>query len=199
MDAFQEFSGQLAGHVAGKIGDEGQRRLSALVAARTVMPDTDVYDRIRLARYILTGSEEPPEVTEIRNAVGEVVVAHVEERQGYDAIRREPRESASFPFPSGDMLVLGPEVFASTPDGPQRDTVINWAGVNFVPQDSTIFSMTQEDRERAEQQAMTGVVGPDPEFEAALAAEETPVDTTREPAPSAGKRWAGRRGGSTPD
>jgi hypothetical protein len=68
-----------------------------------------------------------------------------------------------------------------------------------VPQDSTIFSMTQEDRERAEQQAMTGVVGPDPEFEAALAAEETPVDTTREPAPSAGKRWAGRRGGSTPD
>jgi hypothetical protein len=199
MDVLQEFSGQLAGHVAGKIGDEGQRRLSALVAARTVMPDTDVYDRIRLARYILTGSEEPPEVTEIRNAAGEVVVAHVEERQGYDAIRREPREPASFPFPSGDVLVLGPEVFASTPDGPQRDTVINWAGVNFVPQDSTIFSMTQEDRERAEQQAMTGVVGPDPEFEAALAAEETSVDTTREPAPSAGKRWAGRRGGSTPD
>jgi hypothetical protein len=195
--AFDSFSDKLAELTIGMLGTEASRRLSALHAARSAMEAADVYDRIRLARYILTGSEEPPEVTEIRNAAGEVVVAHVEEARGYDAIRREPREPASFPFPSGDVLVLGPEVFASTPDGPQRDTVINWAGVNFVPQDPGFFSAVEREQER--QEAMTGVVGPDPAFDPADAKTVEEVAGEREPAPSAGRLWTGRRGGSRAD
>ena len=197
MDVIEDFSQQLAEHVAGKIDDAGQRRVAALISARSVMPDADVYDRIRLARYILTGSEEPPEVTEIRNAAGEVVVAHVEEARGYDAIRREPREPDTFPFPSGDVLVLGPEVFASTIHGPQRDTVINWSGVNFVPQDPGFFSAVEREQER--QEAMTGVVGPDPAFDPADAKTVEEGAGEREPAPSAGRLWTGRRGGSRAD
>lgn len=185
MGVVEDFSQQLAEHVVGKIGDAGQRRLSALVAARTVMPDADVYDRIRLARYILTGCEEepaPPDYEDVKNLAGETV------------IRLEKRtQDEDYPFASGDVLVLGPEIFAST-EAPYDDgAVINWRGRNFVPQQ--------------ESEAVTGVVGPDPEFGPVPDAEDAdmqamaPPQTVeevageREPAPSAGRLWAGRRGG----
>lgn len=181
VNVFEQFNEVMATRVVGRLGEAGQARLAALYAARSAMPDSDVYDRIRLARYILTGSEgepAPPDYENVTNMAGETV------------IRMEKRtQTEDYPFTSGDVLVLGPEIFASTQNGPQRDTLISWAGVNFVPQDPGFFSAVQR-----EQEAMAGVVGPDPEFEAALAAEETPVDTAREPAPSAGTRWAGRRG-----
>jgi hypothetical protein len=38
-----------------------------------------------------------------------------------------------YPHHDGETLVLGPGVFSSTP-GPAGNTVLNWLGVNFVPQ-----------------------------------------------------------------
>lgn len=202
----------LAEHVVVKLGEDGQRRLAALHAAVGVSPGDDVYDRIRMARYILTGSEEPPQVDEIRNASGEVVATIVQEQEGYDAIRRDrPTQKEDYPFASGDVLVLGPEIFAGVeednPNLPRPDApgvVINWRGVNFVPQ--------QVDVTEESEGALTGVVppkpdlvGPDPEFGSEgqtgtdEAVEETPsvADTlkpVREPAPTAGLHWRARRG-----
>jgi hypothetical protein len=142
MSLFDQVTENLAALVADKMSDAAQQRVSALLCVRTVMPDADVYDRIRLANYILTGSDE---------------------------IETEGDQS-------GDVLVLGPEIFANTPGGPDEDTVINWRGVNFAPQNEVTAAVLPPG-------AMTGVVGPDPAF-----------DQAREPAPSAGTRWAGRRG-----
>lgn len=134
--------------------DQGaERRLAGLLVARHVMPEADVYDRIRLSRYILTGSEDEDSQTE----AGE-------------QIRLEHRtQTEDYPFRSGDVLVLGPQVYASTVGGPAENTVLNWRGENFVPQRETTAA----------------VVGPDPEFEEAL---------EQESAPSSGEGWRGRRG-----
>lgn len=159
MGAFETFNENLANIVVGAIGPEGQQRLAALISARSAMPNSDVYDRIRLARYVLTGSEnEPalPEVEEVKNVAGGTVV------------RMEKRtQTEDYPFPSGEVMVLGPEIFASSPAPYDEGVVINWRGRNFVPK--------QE------------LAGPDPAFEEAVA--------EREPAPSAGEHWQGRRGG----
>lgn len=199
--------------VVGQLDDAARRRLAALHAAVGVKPDDDVYDRIRMARYILTGSEDAPPVTEIRNAAGEVLAVYPDGEQGYDAIRRErPTQNEDYPFASGDVLVLGPEIFAGFEEGnpnlPRPDApgvVINWRGVNFV---------RQELEETEEPQTLTGVVppkpdlvGPDPEFGPVSDEDQTDevagatptvaeVAGEREPAPSAGNRWLGRRGGS---
>jgi hypothetical protein len=167
MSLFDQVTENLAALVADKMSDAAQQRVSALLCVRTVMPDADVYDRIRLANYILTGSDEietEGDQVEIETFDGE-------------KIRLEKRtQTEDYPFESGDVLVLGPEIFANTPGGPDEDTVINWRGVNFAPQNEVTAAVLPPG-------AMTGVVGPDPAF-----------DQAREPAPSAGTRWAGRRG-----
>jgi hypothetical protein len=85
-----------------------------------------------------------------------------------------------YPFTSGDALVLGPEIFVGqNEDG---DDVICWQGVNFVRQPQA--------------EPLTGVVGPDPAF-GPVDEEDEEIDREREPAPSAGTRWAGRRGGQS--
>lgn len=158
MGVLTEFNEKLADLVGNMIGDEGKKRLSGLYAARSAKPDTDVYDQVRLARYILTGSEDPPEVTRIQTADGRTVAEISAQEKAY-------------PYPSGDVLVLGPEIFVSqNEDG---NDVICWQGVNFVRQP----------------EPLTGVVGPDPAFVA-----EPEIDTSREPAPSSGTGWLGRRG-----
>lgn len=176
LEAFGE---QMAVQVVGKLGEAGQARLAALHAANSAMSNADVYDRVRLARYILTGSEtqsSPPDVEDVKNLAGETV------------IRLEKRaQTEDYPFTSGDVLVLGPQIFASTP-APTQHTVINWQGINFVPQDPGFFAA--QERERAK----TEVVGPDPAFGPADEEEDDEVNRDREPAPSAGTRWAGRRG-----
>lgn len=175
--AFDSFNDKLADLVVGMLGKEASQRLAALHAARSAMPDADVYDRIRLARYILTGNEEapaPPDYEDVQNMAGETV------------IRMEKRtQTEDYPFQSGNVLVLGPEIFVGEDDN--GDDVICWQGVNFVRQQP--------------QEALTGVVGPDPAFEEALKAAQDqepapPEDIPeREPAPSAGTHWRGLRGG----
>lgn len=169
MAAFDQFDKILADTVIAAIGPVGAARLAALNAARSTMPDADVYDRIRLARYILTGSEEAPEVERVMNSAGETVAVYVGDTS-------EIRHVERYPHPSGDTLVLGPEIFVGqNEDG---DDVICWQGVNFVRQS----------------EPMTGVVGPDPAFGPADEEQDDEIDREREPAPSAGTRWAGRRG-----
>lgn len=183
MGLLEDITTALSSQVAGALPQAAKERAAALFASRAAMAEADVYDRIRLARYVLTGSEEPPETVRVQNLLGETVIEHV---VGQRPIEPEP-EPKTYPYPSGDVLVLGPEVFAGVPSGsPMRprpdaeDVVINWGGQNFVPQP----------------QPLTGVVGPDPEFEKALADEDTEVDTEREPAPSAGDHWRGRGRGA---
>jgi hypothetical protein len=43
----------------------------------------------------------------------------------------------TYPYPDGDVLVLGPEIFASTPV-PKADTVISWRGENFAVQTAPV-------------------------------------------------------------
>jgi hypothetical protein len=166
MGVIADLQRGLAEHVVGLLDGDAKRRLAALHAASGVWTDADVYDRLRMARWILTGSEDepaPPDYAEVTTLGGE-------------KIRLEKRaQTEDYPFFSGDVLVLGPQIYASN-DDPRPDTVISWRGVNFVPQPG-FFS--------DESQGLTGVVGPDPEFEKAL---------EREPAPSEGQGWRGRRG-----
>lgn len=168
----------IAKAVADTLPTDAKRRASALIIARSAMPDADVYDRIRLARYIDTGNEDPPPTIEMRSADGQV--------------RHFPTQS--YPHPSGDVTALGPGVIASTED-PTPETVISWRGQNFTAV--------------LHDEPLIGVVGPDPEFgklvqesqDAQTAPPPTPEDEEEavpdfqtEPAPSAGRFWAGRRG-----
>jgi hypothetical protein len=167
--------------VLDRLSEDAKERLAALHAASGVWSEADVYDRIRLARFILTGSENESAVQDEVPTLVTGPPAIIEQ------IRLEKRtQTEDYPFRSGDVLVLGPQIFSSTIDGPAENTVINWRGENFVPQ--------------RDQAPLTGVVGPDPAFEAALKASQDrepapPEDIPeREPAPSSGQHWAGRRG-----
>jgi len=136
--AFEQFDKLLAESVIARLGEEGSKRLAALHAARSAMPDADVYDRIRLARYILTGFEDAPEMMTVRTADGSV-----------HAVYAEPQDRVEGVMPGEE---------------PQEDP-----------------------------QPLTGVVGPDPAFEKLVEESEEQVPE-REPAPSEGTGWLGRRG-----
>jgi hypothetical protein len=73
VSALDEIFTKVATEFIGRLPEKAVQRIAALAAARGVMPDADVYDRIRLARYILTGFEDPPEVDTVMTASGEVV------------------------------------------------------------------------------------------------------------------------------
>lgn len=59
----------------------------------------------------------------------------------------EEQTSSEYPYPEGDTIVIGPQCFASK-DG----QVLNWRGVNFVPQgtveDDVHDALEELDRER---------------------------------------------------
>lgn len=82
--------------------DQARQRVAAVIAARATMPDLDFSDTLMLARYILTASAE------------------------------EPSRDNPYPHASGDVTVLGPEIFSST-TVPAENTVICWRGENFIP------------------------------------------------------------------
>jgi hypothetical protein len=44
---------------------------------------------------------------------------------------------SEYPHPSGDVTVLGPEIFAST-EAPEPGTAVCWRGVNFIRQDADL-------------------------------------------------------------
>lgn len=148
MGLFDGFAQAVAQTVAATLTDEQKARATALILSHTAMPDADSLDRIRLARFIITGSEDPPPLET-------TIQAHV------------------YPFESGDVTVLGPQIFASTPE-PQFDTVINWRGMNFAEQVDQVDESHPDD---------PGPTAPDPEPD--------PL----EPAPMAGTYWQGHRGG----
>jgi hypothetical protein len=139
-----EFAAELARQVAQSLDEAAKVRMSALFATRSVMPEADVYDRVRLARYIVTGNEELTS----------------QESQGY-------------------TVELGGETFTQA----QWDAVqVYCAGTNAAAEEDS----EPDPGPDPDPAALTGVVGPDPEFEAVLEG--------REPAPSVGRGWLGRRG-----
>lgn len=50
--------------------------------------------------------------------------------RGYVAPENVP---ISYPYEDGDVTVLGPQIFAGT--GELGETVINWRGENYIPQE----------------------------------------------------------------
>ena len=150
MGLMDDVTQRLSEMVADTLSTESRQRISALLSAKVVMPEADVYDRIRLSRYILTEREDMPEF--VQNMAGETVA--------------EPDPASrpvTYPFLSGDVMMLGPGIFAST-FGPKDETVINWAGRNFTPQQNF------------------------------AAVTEPPDLSAAEPAPTSGAGWSGRRG-----
>lgn len=115
----EEIARSLADATIGRLSEAAQGRLAALFSAKNVDPAGDVYDRIRMARYILTGSEDyRPESESVLTAL------------------EPPDEEKPYPHISGDCLVLGPEIFANADAPYDPGAVICWRGRNFVPQGS---------------------------------------------------------------
>lgn len=139
--------------LAASLSVEQRQRGTALIVAKAAKPDADASDLMILANYVVTGFEIIP----------------------------EPKDDP-YPYPSGDVTVLGPQIFASTA-GPDENSVISWRGENFVP---------QWDRQPAadEHPDDPGPVPPDPDDEDAVSGS---FDTA---APMAGAHWQGRRGGN---
>lgn len=136
-DLFTDVVSQFMQHLA----PTAVQRVAALAAARGVMPDADVEDRIRLAHFVLTGSGEFPDQEEIQKLEVRTMSS--------EAIPLRPK---AYPYDSGDALVLGPEIFANTKMGPAENTVICWQGVNFVPQhNQPEDSKTDEDEDEDEE------------------------------------------------
>lgn len=121
MSLTDSITERLSAIVAGKLDDAAHQRMAALFSVRGLMPEADVFDRVRLARYILTGREDEPEreMVEVKTMSGETIAAYPEQ--------------PDYPHTAGGVEVLGPGIFANT-DAPAGDTVINWQGVNFVRQ-----------------------------------------------------------------
>jgi hypothetical protein len=192
MGLIEDFTDVLAREVAGALDEDAKARIAALFSVRSVMPNADVFDRIRLARYIVTGNDEPP----------------------------EPQENP-YPHASGDVTVLGPGIFANT-TAPAENTVLNWQGGNFVPQrESSLLVPARPlwvgDRISIEDHDGRGVSGyvtdwttedggsrftvyAGPErLKAQTEGEPDPAEIPEllpetEPAPTEGEGWAGRRG-----
>jgi hypothetical protein len=150
MGLLEKVTEELASQMVSALPQQAHARLGALLAARAARTDSDVYDQMKLANYLLYGTDEV-EMTAVTTMDGTVVAAI-------------PTEQERFPFSSGDVTVLGPQIFATT-TVPAENTVINWRGENFVPQRDPVTA---------------AVVPPDVEED--------------EPAPSAGLGWRGRRG-----
>lgn len=123
MSALDDLFSQALANFMQRLSDEAVSRVAALAAVRGVTPaETDAIDRTRLAHFILTGSGEFPsqeemQRLEVRTMSGEAI----------------PLLPKAYPYESGDVLVLGPEIFAST-TAPAENTVISWQGMNFIPQ-----------------------------------------------------------------
>jgi hypothetical protein len=74
MGFMDDFAEQVAKVTIGVLPEAATQRLAALFAVKGALPaETDIYDRIRASRYVLTGFEDPPEVDQVRTASGAVV------------------------------------------------------------------------------------------------------------------------------
>lgn len=142
--------------LAATLNDEQRQRGTALIVAKAAKPDADASDLMIMANYVVTGTDAIP----------------------------EPKDDP-YPYPSGDVTVLGPEIFAST-SAPAENSVISWRGENFVPQREpgtfVIQDMTKPPEDHPDDP------GPEPP------SGELPEIDPAEPAPMAGAHWQGHRG-----
>jgi hypothetical protein len=188
MGLLDSFTDALATDVSAALSEDAKARVAALFTTRAIAPDADVYDRCRLARYILTGTEDAP----------------------------EPREDP-YPHASGAVTVLGPQLISTT-SAPAENTVLNWRGENFVPQrESFPRPLLVGDRISIEDHDGKGVSGYVTDWttedggsrftvyagterlKAQTEGEPDPAEIPEllpetEPAPTEGEGWAGRRG-----
>jgi hypothetical protein len=146
--------------LADSLNEEQRQRGTALIVAKSAKPDADASDLMIMANYVVTGFEIIP----------------------------EPKDDP-YPHASGDVTVLGPQVFAST-TGPAENTVINWRGENFVPQrepaEFVIHDLTKPPEDHPDDPGPEEPSGGLPDIDPA------------EPAPMAGAHWRGHRGVGQP-
>lgn len=64
-------------------------------------------------------------------------------RASFDELVEETNSSTVYPYPDGDMTVLGPEIFAGHAD--DGTYVIAWKGENFVPQSPKVGGVIESD------------------------------------------------------
>lgn len=186
MSALDDLFTSVTSQFVTRLPEAAVHRVAALAAARGIMPQADASDRMILANFILTGFEIIP----------------------------EPKDDP-YPHLSGDTVVLGPGIFSNTVMGPAENSVINWQGMNFVPQHDSVdegwhVELGGQRFTQAQWEVMltwrTGTDMP-------LTEHEHPDDPGPEepsgelhfdpelhidpdtPAPMAGTHWQGRRGG----
>jgi hypothetical protein len=164
--------------LADSLNEEQRQRGTALIVAKSAKPDADASDLMIMANYVVTGFEIIP----------------------------EPKDDP-YPHASGDVTVLGPQVFASTPQ-PRGGTTINWQGMNFILQVDEVaedwhvelggqrFTQAQWEamlawRAGTDMPLTEHPDDPGPEEPSG----ELPEIDPAEPAPMAGAHWQGHRGG----
>lgn len=205
MGVMDDFIQSLAAQTANVLPQAAQLRLIAAYAAKAALPPNgDAVDQLRIANYIHTGSAEFPDQEElqrieVRNMAGEASTYLVPPKQ--------------YPHASGDITMLGPQIFAST-TVPAENTVLNWQGMNFIPQVDKVdegwhvelgghrFNQSQWEAIRdycagstaattTDQPSVTDEYPDDPGPEEPS---DFPALDPAEPAPMAGDHWRGRRG-----
>lgn len=129
MGLMDDLVQSLANQMAGRLPEPAKNRVAGLLAARaaTLGEQLDVYDRIRLARFILTGNEEPPEVIAVHTASGETVAEYVSEQQ--------PLTGVVGPDPEFEQLLVDsavPPDISEDPDAepePAPSAGSHWRGI----------------------------------------------------------------------
>lgn len=170
--------------LAATLNEEQRQRGTALIVAKAAKPDSDASDLMIMANYVVTGFEIIP----------------------------EPKDDP-YPHASGDVTVLGPQIFASTPE-PYDGTKINWRGMNFIQQVDEVDEgwHVEFDGQRFTQAQWEAIQ----DYCAGTAAATTTVQPSvtdthpddpgpsapdladlMEPAPMAGEHWRGHRGGQS--
>jgi hypothetical protein len=183
MGLLDSFTDALATDVSAALSEDAKARVAALFTTRAVAPDADVYDRCRLARFILTGNEDLPEFQpdegyhvelgehRFTQAQWEAILVYCAGTEAATASQVE-----SFPRP----LLVGDRISIEDHDG---------KGVSGYVTDWT----TEDGGSR-----FTVYAGPE-RLKAQTEGEPDPAEIPEllpetEPAPTEGEGWAGRRG-----
>jgi len=206
MGLMDDLTQAVADRTAGMLPDAAKARVAALITVRGVMPDADVYDRVRLARYILTGNDElvldglvepVPEDVEPEYAVElgdqKFTQAQWEAVQRYcdGRDRGEETDKAAAPAPGWvpeHHVMVGHRLSVQDEDGKGvSGWVASWhAAPGGHPFTVFVSGEKPEPEITATQPTPPEVVGTDPELLASI--------QHAEPAPDSGEGWSGRRG-----
>jgi hypothetical protein len=158
MGLMDDFTDSVARVALSALPRDSHSRIAALYAVKGLLPeDPSTGDLIGLAHYVITGVGEFPDEEALQRSEARALAS------------RDVDSQPVYPHPSGDVLALGPEVFAD-----EDKQVINWRGENFYATTSPL---------------LPDIIGMKP---------PPPLVDLTEPAPMAGEHWRGRRGGRPP-